>query len=90
MAKQPSTTPAPRPSSPSRWRIVLTGVIIGALWGGVMFGINAAIHGSANGIVFTYLVITMAMLGGGVAAFFGAVNVRRGGESIGPGFRKRK
>ena len=90
MAKRPPTTPAPPSSSTSRLRIVLTGVILGALWGAVMFGINAAIHGSANGAVFAYLVITMAMLGGGVAAFFGARNVRRSGESIGPGFRKRK
>ena len=90
MAKQPPTTPTPPSSSMSRVRIVLAGVILGAIWGGIMFGVNAAIHGSANGVVFIYLVITMAMLGGGVAAFFGARTVRRSGESIGPGFRKRK
>jgi len=67
----------------------MTGVLVGALWGVVMWGINAAIHHDSNGTVFLYLVLTMAMIGGGVAAFFGAVGIRRGGESVTPRFRRR-
>jgi hypothetical protein len=90
MAKQNPTPPAAPPRPTSRWLTVLTGVIIGAVWGAIMWAINAWIHGSSNGAVFAYLVLTMAMLGGGVAAFFGAIGVRRSGENIGPGFRRRK
>jgi len=88
MAKKPNKAPAP-PEPPNRWRIVLTGVALGALWGVVMWGINAAIHHSSSGVVFLYLVLTMAMIGGGVAAFFGAVGIRRSGESVSPRFRRR-
>jgi len=88
MARKPTTSPAP-PAAPNRWRIVMTGVLVGALWGVVMWGINAAIHHDSNGTVFLYLVLTMAMIGGGVAAFFGAVGIRRGGESVTPRFRRR-
>jgi hypothetical protein len=88
MAKQPNNTPTPTEPI-SRWRIVLTGVVLGALWGVVMWGINAAIHHSSSGVVFLYLVLTMAMIGGGVAAFFGAVGIKRGGESVSPRFRRR-
>ena len=90
MAKQTDKTPAPPAAPPNRWATVLTGILIGALWGAVMWAINAAIHDSWSGVVFTYLVLTMAMLGGGVAAFFGAVWVRRSGEQVGPTFRRRK
>ena len=88
MAKQPTNASAP-PQPPSRWRIVLTGVVVGALWGAVMWGINAGIHHAANGVVFVYLVLTMAMIGGGVAAIFGAVGVRRSGQNLGPRVRRR-
>ena len=88
MAKKSNKPPAP-PAPTSRWRIVLTGVLLGALWGVVMWGINAAIHQSSSGVVFLYLVLTMAMIGGGVAAFFGAIGIRRGGESVTPRFRRR-
>lgn len=88
MAKTPNKTAAP-PEAPNRWRVVLTGVVLGAVWGVIMWGINAAIHHSSNGVVFLYLVLTMAMIGGGVAAFFGAMGIRRGGERISPRFRRR-
>jgi len=88
MAKKSTNTPAP-PEPPNRWLTVLTGVALGAIWGVIMWGINAAIHHSASGTVFLYIVLTMAMIGGGVAAFFGAVGVRRSGESLTPRFRRR-
>jgi hypothetical protein len=88
MAKKSNTTPGP-PDPPNRWLTVLTGVVLGATWGVVMWGINAAIHHSASGIVFLYIVLTMAMIGGGVAAFFGAVGVKRAGDSLSPRFRRR-
>lgn len=90
MVKQTKNTPPARPQPTNRWATVLTGVLLGAVWGAVMWAVNAAIHGSWSGVVFTYLVLTMAMLGGGVAAFFGAVWVRRSGEHVGPTFRRRK
>jgi len=67
VAKTSHKTPAP-PEPSNRWRIVLTGVAIGAIWGVIMWGINAAIHHSSNGTVFLYIVLSMAMIGGGVAA----------------------
>jgi hypothetical protein len=88
VAKTSHKTPAP-PEPSNRWRIVLTGVAIGAIWGVIMWGINAAIHHSSNGTVFLYIVLSMAMIGGGVAAFFGAVGIKRSGENVGPRFRRR-
>jgi hypothetical protein len=89
MPKTPADKPTPPPTPISRWMVVLTGVIIGAVWGAIMWGITAAVHGSASAAVFAYLVITMAMIGGGVAAFFGAVGVKRRGESLRPRLWKR-
>jgi predicted lipid-binding transport protein (Tim44 family) len=88
MAKNSTNNPAP-PARPNRWLTVMTGVIVGAIWGVIMWGINAAIHHSANGTVFLYIVLTMAMIGGGVAAFFGAVGIKRSGESLAPRLRRR-
>jgi hypothetical protein len=90
MAKKNTDNPTPPPSPPHRWLTVLTGVILGAIWGAIMWGIVSAVHQSASATVFTYLVLTMAMIGGGVAAFFGAVGVKRSGENIGPRFGRRK
>lgn len=37
-----------------------------------------------------YLVVTMAMIGGGVAGIFGASTARRRGERVTPKLRRRK
>ena len=69
----------------SRVGQVLLGVILGAAWGLVMWLITGTDSGG-RGLV--YLVISTAMIGGGVSAIFGAVKARRQGESIGPNRRR--
>jgi hypothetical protein len=81
-------TNIPRP--PNRFRIVLAGIGIGAVWGAVMWAIMSGIHQSASVSVFVYLVLTTSMIGGGVAAFFGVAGVRRTGDRITPRLRRRK
>jgi hypothetical protein len=78
-------TPA-GPAQPSRSRIaiVLTGAVIGAIWGTIMWAITE-LAGQDNGVRgWAYLTFTIAMLGAGVAAFFGATGAARRGERIGP------
>ncbi len=83
MAKR--DTPDERPQAPrSRIAIVLTGALLGAIWGTIMWGITE-IAGQDNGFRgWAYLTFTIAMLGAGVAAFFGATGAARRGERIGP------
>jgi hypothetical protein len=71
----------------SRAAIVLTGAALGAAWGTVMWAVFQ-LAGQESGVRgWAYLTITIAMLGGGVAAIFGASNAHRRGERIGPRFR---
>ena len=68
----------------SRLRIVLWGVALGAVWGAVMWG-AFELMGRESGVRgLAYLSLTIAMLGGGAAAVFGAINVKREGERISP------
>jgi hypothetical protein len=64
--------------------VVLVGCVIGFVWGTLMWLITG-MDGGAR--VWGYLAITMAMIGGGVAAVFGAWGVRRRGERITPKVR---
>lgn len=65
----------------SRLAIVGLGVLIGLAWGTVMW----LLTGRDNGLTgWLYLALTIAMLGGGVAAFFGATGAARRGERLGP------
>lgn len=76
---------APAPAKPvNRVAIIVTGIVLGAIWGAVMWGITelAGQDSGLRGLV--YLTITIAMLGAGVAAFFGAVGVSRRGERVTP------
>jgi hypothetical protein len=78
-------TQAARP--PSRALTVLTGVGLGVVWGSVMWLIFKA-TGQATGVKeWLYLAVSTAMIGGGVAAFFGATGARRRGERLGPRIR---
>ena len=87
MSPPPKTPASPPPRQMSRFAIVLTGVALGAVWGTVMWAIFQ-LAGQESGVRgWAYLAITIAMLGGGVAAFFGATNAHRRGERIGPRFR---
>ena len=75
----------PAPAKPvNRVAIIVTGIVIGAVWGAVMWGITelAGQDSGLRGLV--YLTITIAMLGAGVAAFFGAVGASRRGERVTP------
>ena len=82
---QKSREPAAAPvKPPNRFMILLTGVVLGAIWGTVMWGIFE-LAGRESGVRgWLYLTITIAMLGGGVAAFFGAVGATRRGERVSP------
>ena len=68
--------------------VVLLGVVLGALWGTVMWGV-ASLMGNDSGMRgLLYLALTLGMIGGGVAAIFGAVAVRRHGERVSPRIRR--
>jgi hypothetical protein len=68
----------------SRLRIVLWGVALGAVWGALMWG-AFELMGRESGVRgLAYLSFTIAMIGGGVAAVFGAIGAKREGERISP------
>ena len=64
-----------------RFRIIGLGMVIGLAWGSIMWAITGAQGGAT---VWLYIALTMAMIGGGVAAIFGAMNARKKGERISP------
>jgi len=64
-----------------RFRIIGLGMVIGLAWGSIMWAITGAQGGAT---VWLYIALTMAMIGGGVAAIFGAMNARTKGERISP------
>jgi TRAP-type C4-dicarboxylate transport system permease small subunit len=80
-----AAAPAPAPAKPpNRVLIIVTGVVLGAVWGTVMWGIFA-LAGQNSGLSgWAYLTVSIAMLGAGVAAFFGAVGATRRGERVTP------
>jgi hypothetical protein len=69
---------------PSRILTVLTGVGLGVVWGSVMWLIFQATGQATGARGWLYLALSTAMIGGGVAAFFGATGARRRGERLGP------
>jgi len=85
MAKRSPTTGAKQASRPpSRIAIVLTGVVLGFAWGSLMW-LVFELAGRESGLRgWAYLAVTIAMIGGGVAAVFGANSARRRGERVGP------
>ncbi len=88
-AMSKKTTPSDDASrrSPSRSRVVLLGVLLGGAWGSVMWLIFE-LAGRESGLRgWGYLAFTLAMMGGGVAAVFGAGGARRSGERISPKVR---
>ena len=90
MSPPPKAPAGPPPRQMSRLAIVLTGAALGAVWGTIMWGIFQ-LAGQESGLRgWAYLTITIAMLGGGVAAFFGATTAHKRGERIGPRFRGRR
>lgn len=71
----------------SRWQIVLTGAMLGFLWGTFLWLVTGRSGGT---YVWLYIAVSCAMIGTGVAAAFGARAVRRNGEKIGPSLFRRK
>lgn len=65
----------------SRLKWVAGGLVIGFVWGTFMWLITG-MQGDVK--VWMYLALTMAMIGGGIAAIFGAMNARKKGERITP------
>ncbi|MFN8121285.1 MAG: hypothetical protein U0237_02525 [Thermoleophilia bacterium] len=90
MAKKTPPSAPPRRGLPqSRVAIVGAGVLLGAVWGLVMWGLTTLIGQESGVRGLLYLVVTMAMMGGGVAAIFGAGSARRRGERVTPKLRRR-
>jgi hypothetical protein len=87
LSKKTATPPAQPSRPPSRILTVLTGVGLGAAWGSVMWIIFEATGQATGARGWLYLVLSTAMIGGGVAAFFGATGARRRGERLGPRLR---
>jgi hypothetical protein len=93
MGKKPAPAAAPSKRPTSRPLIVLSGVLLGAIWGTVMWVIFE-LAGRDSGVRgWIYLVFTLAMMGGGVAAFFGLRESRAAKAAppeAAPGRRGRK
>jgi hypothetical protein len=70
-----------------RLKLVGLGVLLGFVWGTVMWGITSAAGQSTGAAGWAYFAITSGMIGGGVAGVFGAVGAKKRGERIGPKMR---
>ncbi len=90
MASKSKQAETPRSPGPSRWFAIAVGVGLGFVWGTFMWGIMKVAGREVGGAdVWLYLAVSMGMIGGGVAAIFGAGRARRRGERIGPRIRRR-
>jgi hypothetical protein len=69
-------------------RVVALGAALGAVWGAAMWGIFTIVGQETSARSLAYLIISTAMIGGGVSAIFGANQVRRRGERVTPKIRK--
>jgi hypothetical protein len=82
MARRTETA---RPTN--RFVILCVGALLGAVWGTIMWGLFE-LFGQDSGLRgWGYLAITMAMIGAGVAAIFGANAARQRGERVTPRLR---
>lgn len=87
----PKTTPPAEPARRmSRTRVVLLGVALGAAWGSVMWLVFEIAGRDSGARGWAYLAFTIALMGGGVAAVFGATGAKRSGERISPRVRTGK
>ena len=87
VSKKTATPPVQSRRPPSRILTVLTGAGLGAVWGSVMWMIFEVTGQGSGARGWIYLALTTAMIGAGVAAFFGATGARRRGERVGPRLR---
>jgi hypothetical protein len=65
----------------SRLTMVAVGLALGFAFGTIMWAVRGA---DGSWTVWLYIAVTTAMIGGGVAALFGAVGVKRKGERLSP------
>ena len=79
-----------RKPPPPRILMVGLGVVLGFGWGTIMWGIFEIAGRESGAKGWAYIAITMAMIGGGVAAIFGAGGARRRGERITPKLSRKK
>lgn len=74
----------------SRWKTLGLGILVGFAWGSLMWLITTAFGQDTGGVRgWLYLALSIAMIGGGVAAIFGAAGARKSGERVSPRFRRR-
>ena len=73
----------------NRWMMLGVGVLLGFVWGSIMWGL-VTLLGQKSGGVQGWLMVAfgMAMIGGGVSAIFGVSGARSRGERIGPRLKK--
>lgn len=73
-----------RPALPPRLAAIFVGVLIGALWGVVLWLLSGIGDDALVVAELAFLVVSLGMIGGGVAAIFGTVGAQRRGERIFP------
>ena len=78
---------APEYRTLNRFAMIGMGAGLGFVFGTLMWVITGF---KGDWRVWLYLVITTAMLGGGVSAAFGAMAARKSGERVTPRFRWRR
>jgi hypothetical protein len=83
VGKRPDTTSGGR-RLPPRITLLLTGAGLGAAWGSVMWLIFEVAGRDSGASGWAYLTITLALIGAGVAAIFGANAARKRGERVTP------
>ena len=81
---------ATRRRQASRWTTLALGILLGFVWGCIMWALTTAFGQNTGGVRgWLYIALSMAMIGGGVAGVFGATWAKKGGERISPRFRRR-
>jgi hypothetical protein len=73
-----------RTGIPWRVRLVLLGILIGVGWAVVMWLLTTAIGQDSGVRGLLYLMLTLGMIGGGVASVFGIFAARKRGERVTP------
>ncbi len=69
--------------------MIATGMVLGFAWGSLMWGLVTLFGQKSGGVKgWLYIAISLAMIGAGVAAIFGAFGARRRGERISPRIRR--
>ncbi len=64
------------------------GIGLGFAWGSLMWGLVTLFGQETGGVKgWLYIAVSMAMIGGGVSAIFGAFGARSRGERISPRVR---